>query len=188
MTRVAIIPAKRHSRRVPGKNWREFLGKPMLAWSVEVAKSSGLFQTIAVSTDDGRVAEIAKRHGARVLLRPKRFTWNAVGTQEVAQYALRQLGLARGFACCLYACAPLLEPQDLRRGFDALLGSGRRYAYVPGIYYWGRVEEFLSRPELGDDSLELTDMGERAIDIDTMDDWVMAEALAERTRGEPACA
>ena len=69
---VAIIPARAGSKRIPRKNIKEFCGKPMIAYSIEAAKKSGLFQDIIVSTDSEEIAEVAKKFGAEIpFLRPK---------------------------------------------------------------------------------------------------------------------
>ena len=68
---IAIIPARGGSKRIPRKNVKGFCGKPMIAWSIEAAKESGLFDHIIVSTDDFEIAEVAKQWGAEVpFLRP----------------------------------------------------------------------------------------------------------------------
>ena len=66
MKKIAIIPARGGSKRIPRKNIREFCGKPMLAYSIEAALASGIFDTVMVSTDDEEIAEIARRYGAEV--------------------------------------------------------------------------------------------------------------------------
>ena len=66
MKKIAIIPARGGSKRIPRKNIREFCGKPMLAYSIEAALASGIFDTVMVSTDDEEIAKIAKRYGAEV--------------------------------------------------------------------------------------------------------------------------
>ncbi|DAB32064.1 MAG TPA: pseudaminic acid cytidylyltransferase, partial [Sulfurospirillum sp. UBA11407] len=68
---VAIIPARGGSKRIPKKNIKEFCGKPMIAYSIEAAKKSELFDKIVVSTDDESIAQVAKSFGAEVLKRPK---------------------------------------------------------------------------------------------------------------------
>ncbi len=62
--KIAVIPARGGSKRIPRKNIKLFCGKPMIAWSIEAAQASGLFDHIVVSTDDAEIAEVAKAHGA----------------------------------------------------------------------------------------------------------------------------
>ena len=72
---VAVIPARGGSKRIPHKNIKEFCGKPIIAWSIEVAKQSKLFDHILVSTDDKEIAEVAKSYDAEVpFMRPAKFS------------------------------------------------------------------------------------------------------------------
>ena len=81
VNRVAIIPARGGSKRIPRKNIREFCGKPMIAWSIEAAKASGCFDRVVVSTDDVGIAEVAKNWGAEVpFTRPTELSDDYVGT------------------------------------------------------------------------------------------------------------
>ena len=81
---VAIIPARGGSKRIPKKNIRDFLGKPMIAYSIHAAKESGLFQRIIVSTDSEEIAEIAREYGAEVpFLRPAELADDHAGTDAV---------------------------------------------------------------------------------------------------------
>mgnify|MGYP001436550136 CR=1 FL=1 len=81
--KIAVIPARGGSKRIPRKNIKEFFGKPMIAWSIEAAISSNLFDKVVVSTDDQEIAKIAKNLGAEIpFLRPdtfKHFSTNFVG-------------------------------------------------------------------------------------------------------------
>ena len=67
MAKIAIITARGGSKRIPRKNIKPFLGKPILAYSIEAAVKSGVFDEVMVSTDDGEIAEIAKEYGAKCL-------------------------------------------------------------------------------------------------------------------------
>lgn len=82
---LAIIPARGGSKRIPRKNIRDFCGKPMIAWSIEAARASGLFEHIVVSTDDDEIAEVARAHGAEVpFRRPAELVFQAIRDQVVA--------------------------------------------------------------------------------------------------------
>jgi pseudaminic acid cytidylyltransferase len=119
--RVALIPAKGGSIRIPGKNIRSFFGKPIIGYSIETAIASGLFDRICVSSDNQEVAEVARSFGAEVLMRPE--TLAQVGTQEVAKYALEQLSTKEAIprhACVIYATSPLLTVEDLKSGWNAM--------------------------------------------------------------------
>ena len=118
--RVAIIPARGGSKRIPRKNVREFAGKPMIAHSLEAATLSGLFERVIVSTDDSEIAEIAVRYGAEApFVRPAELSNDYAGTTEVIAHAvtwLRNEGHDVSAACCIYATAPFIRVEDLRAG------------------------------------------------------------------------
>ncbi|MGH2506240.1 MAG: pseudaminic acid cytidylyltransferase [Ktedonobacteraceae bacterium] len=130
--RVAIIPARGGSKRIPRKNIRDFAGKPMIAHSIINAMESALFERIIVSTDDEEIARIAREIGAEVpFMRPAKLADDYVGTTEVVAHAIDWLfasGTSPSAACCIYATAPLIRSEDLRRGLD-ILESGR-WQYV----------------------------------------------------------
>ena len=184
--RIAVIPAKRFSRRVPKKNWRPFCGKPMLAYPIIAAQASGLFDQIVVSTEDGQsVGPLAKSLGARVVYRPLRMNNSCWGTQEVCGYTLQQIGVDDAEVCCIYPATPLLTDTDLVMGYEALTMSVR-YAYVNGWFYWGSAKSFIHSPEL-DNSLCLDEkIGDRLIDINTQDDWERAKMMYMERNGVSA--
>jgi len=125
---VAVIPARGGSRRIPGKNIRPFAGRPMIAHSIAAAQDSGVFDRVVVSTDDDAVAEVARAWGAEVpFLRPAGLADDHTPTAPVVLHALDCLeanGEGPVFACCLYPTAPLVRPQDLRRGLERLRETG----------------------------------------------------------------
>jgi N-acylneuraminate cytidylyltransferase len=124
--KIAIVPARGGSKRIPGKNLRDFAGKPMLAHPLAVALDSGLFDRVIVSTDDEAIADAARRFGAEVpFLRPAGLADDFTGTGAVVRHAIQALGLeSLEAACCIYATAALLDSADLRRGWE-LLRDGR---------------------------------------------------------------
>ncbi len=131
--RVAIIPARGGSKRIPRKNIKEFCGKPMIAYAIEAAKKSELFEQIIVSTDDEEIADVARRYGARVpFVRPRELSDDFTGTGAVVHHALSWLeeqGEHFDYVCTIYATAPLLEPLYLRKGFEALQKSDAVHAF-----------------------------------------------------------
>jgi N-acylneuraminate cytidylyltransferase len=155
--RVAIIPARGGSKRIPRKNIKMFCGKPMIAWSIEVALQSGCFDQVVVSTDDDEVASVARELGARVpFMRPPELADDYTGTIPVIRHAIEQLD-AQGFrvkqACCIYATAPFLRGEDLRCGLRLLEENNCSYAFSVTSYGFpiqravritsgGRVEMF----------------------------------------------
>ncbi len=118
---VAIIPARGGSKRIPRKNIKDFFGKPLIAYSIEVALASKLFDKVVVSTDDEEIASIAKEYGAEVpFLRPEELSDDFTGTKEVVDYTLAQLEDSYDFVCTIYATAPLLQEKYLIEGFEKL--------------------------------------------------------------------
>lgn len=156
MSRVAIIPARGGSKRIPRKNVKKFCGKPMIAWSIEAAKASGCFDHIIVSTDDEEIADTALHYGASVpFTRPADLSDDYTGTIPVIQHAIHWLvnqQIAVEEVCCLYATAPLVEPSDLCSGLSILQNSGADYTLSVTSYAFpiqraiklknGRVEMF----------------------------------------------
>jgi N-acylneuraminate cytidylyltransferase len=118
---IAIIPARGGSKRIPRKNIRIFLDKPIIAWSIEAALKSGLFDRVIVSTDDMEIAQCAISYGAEVpFTRPKELANDFVGNTEVLAHAVKWLienMRAPKYVCCIYATSPFLSTTDLARGF-----------------------------------------------------------------------
>lgn len=131
--KIAIIPARGGSKRIPRKNIKVFHGKPMIAYSIAVAKQSGLFDKIIVSTDDNEIAEIAKQHGAEVpFRRPQSLADDFTGTVPVIAHAIEAveaLGWQVSEACCIYPTAPFLQADDLSKGLDLLTQHQGDYSF-----------------------------------------------------------
>lgn len=136
--RVAVIPARGGSKRIPRKNIREFCGQPMIAWSIQSALASGCFDRVIVSTDDSEIASTAIRFGAEApFLRPARLADDYTGTTAVVKHAVNELqagGERCNEVCCIYATAPFVCAKDLRRGFELLQKSGGDYAFSVTSY------------------------------------------------------
>ncbi|KLE04297.1 pseudaminic acid cytidylyltransferase [Aliarcobacter butzleri] len=130
---VAIIPARGGSKRIPKKNIKNFHGKPLIAYSIEVALKSKLFDKVVVSTDDEEIAKIAKEFGAEVpFLRPKELSDDFTGTGAVVTQALEYLkeqDEVHDFVCTIYATAPFLDEKYLIEGFEKLKNSNARNAF-----------------------------------------------------------
>ncbi|QUX96942.1 pseudaminic acid cytidylyltransferase [Marinomonas sp. CT5] len=122
--RVAVIPARGGSQRIPRKNIRLLDGKPLIAYSIETAKASGLFDRIIVSTDDDEIASVARQFGSETpFLRPADLADHMTGTTPVMQHALNQImkeGKTPDQACLIYATCPMLTPEDLQQGLAQL--------------------------------------------------------------------
>lgn len=184
---IAIIPARSGSTRIPGKNVRPFLGKPIIAYSIETARESGLFEDIIVSTDSPEYGSIAKAYGAKIHMRNHHLSQNDVGTQEVARAVVKWWAETHElpeYACCIYATAPLMEAADLILG-HAIMGQGQDYAYSCGTkpvrdagqWYWGRATAFLNGIPLEGNSVRFVLPESRVCDINTEEDWQRAERL-----------
>lgn len=179
---IAIIPARGGSRRIPRKNIRAFHGKPIIAYSIEAAKESGLFDLgVWVSTEDSEVAAVAYGSAARTVVRPLALAQDEIGTQQVTTDALRTASPLCEYACCIYATAPLMTAADLRNGLQALKRYTCGFVYVPGWYYWGRTESFINGRSF-DGAMNLTPTS-RWIDINTEADWTRAEQLYASIHG-----
>jgi N-acylneuraminate cytidylyltransferase len=130
---VAVIPARGGSKRIPRKNIREFCGKPMIAYSVEAALGTKLFDRVIVSTDDEEIAATARIAGAEVpFLRPDDLADDHTGTADVVKHAIQWVNDNDSpvtTVCCLYATAPFVQIEYLRQGYERLLASGRAYAF-----------------------------------------------------------
>lgn len=117
--KIAVIPARGGSKRIPRKNVRLFHGKPILTYSIDAALESGLFDSVVVSTDDDEIAALARECGADVpFRRPEALSDDHTGTNAVARHAIawfEQGGMPVEEVCCLYATAPFVTADDLRR-------------------------------------------------------------------------
>lgn len=125
MKKLAIIPARGGSKRIPRKNIKDFLGKPIIAYSIEAALASGLFDEVMVSTDDHEIAEVAVRYGAKVpFLRSQKTADDFATTVEVLIEVLEDYDRIKfksfDYGCCIYPTAPFVTIQRLREGFEKL--------------------------------------------------------------------
>ena len=149
---LAVIPARGGSKRIPRKNIRFFHGKPMIAWSIEVAKASEMFEHIIVSTDDQEIAEIAIKFGAEVpFLRPEELSDDIAPTVPVIAHSVsscEQLGWHFDNVCCIYPCAPFIEVNDLIGAYRVLVSSGSDYVY-PIAEFSHPIQRAMSRCETG---------------------------------------
>ena len=130
---VAVIPARGGSKRISRKNIREFCGKSIIAWPIEVAKQSKLFEHILVSTDNEEIAKISKACGAEVpFIRPAELSDDYTGTMEVMAHAgswMHEKKWQPEAVCCIYATSVFLNTKDLKKGFDALSTGNWSYAF-----------------------------------------------------------
>jgi pseudaminic acid cytidylyltransferase len=148
---ICVIPARGGSKRIPGKNIKDFCGKPIIAWSIEVAKASGLFERVLVSTDDAEIAKVATAWGAEVpFVRPAEIANDYAGTTEViahaSQWALDQ-GWPVSAVCCIYATAPFIHVNDLKQGLECLQSGGWSYVFSATDFASPIFRAFKQRPD-----------------------------------------
>lgn len=136
--KLAVIPARGGSKRIPRKNIKTFCGKPMIAWSIEAAQKSACFDRIIVSTDDMEIADLARDCGAEVpFMRPADLSDDHTGTIPVIAHAIKQMQEgeeAPTAVCCIYATAPFVRAEDLRHGFEVLERNACDYAFSVTSY------------------------------------------------------
>ena len=148
--RLAVIPARGGSKRIPRKNIRPFAGRPMIGWAIQAARESGLFDAIVVSTDDEEIANVARQLGARIpFMRPAALADDHAATLPVVAHAIRacaEQGLAADEVCCIYPGVPLLRGEDLCDGHDLLLPG--HYAF-PVLAFGSPIQRALRRTPAG---------------------------------------
>lgn len=150
--KIAVIPARGGSKRIPRKNIREFAGKPMIAHAIEAALSSAMFRHVVVSTDDDEIAEIALKWGAEVpFRRPPELADDFTPTVPVINHAVeacRQIGWNVEYACCIYPGVPFIQVDDIRGAFDLLISSGAAYSF-PVTEFPSAIQRALRRSPEG---------------------------------------
>lgn len=223
--RLLVIPARGGSKRIPGKNIKNFHGKPIIAWSIEAAIQSDCFDHIIVSTDSEEIADVARQYGAEVpFMRPASLSDDHTGTIAVIKHAIEWFqgqSLAPTEVCCLYATAPFVRPEDLVSGLDMLIEGNADFAFSvtsyafpiqrairitearrvemfnpehfltrsqdleeayhdAGQFYWGRADAWLKGDTVfGSGSAPILLPRFRVQDIDSLEDWIRAEAMFE---------
>lgn len=138
MRTLAIITARGGSKRIPHKNIKEFLGKPILAYSIEAALKSDCFDEVMVSTDDEKIAQIALRYGAKLpFLRSSETANDFASTKDVVLEVLekyKEIGEEFEAVCCIYPTAPFLTPGRLREAME-LLAQKQADSVIPVVAY-----------------------------------------------------
>lgn len=149
--KLAVIPARGGSKRIPRKNIKEFCGKPMIAYSIECAINSGLFDDVIVSTDDAEIAAVAESYGARIpFMRPAELANDHAGTIPVIAHAidaLRRAGAEPEAVCCIYATAPFVRADDLRQGLQKLESGSWDYVFSATSFGYPIFRSFKQLPD-----------------------------------------
>ena len=226
---LAIIPARGGSKRIPKKNIKLFLGKPMISYAIETARSSGIFDEIFVSTDSEEIADIARAHGAHVpRLRARELSDDHTPTVPVIRSTLELFYAqmdSEELVCCIYPCTPLLDASNLVKAAAILRDPEtiNNYAlpvvefpsapqrallvrpdgsvgpehpeytlqrtqdlqplfYDAGQFYFGSKFCWLTNDDLHVGSHPIFIPKKSAIDIDTAEDWELAEIQYQITR------
>lgn len=221
--RVAIIPARGGSKRIPKKNIKLFCGKPMIAWSIEAALNSKCFDKVVVSTDSKEIAEVAKTYGAEVpFIRPDNLADDFTGTIPVTKHAIEWLesqGEIFSEVMCIYPTAPFVQTKIILDAYEQWQTSQANYCFTAtnyaapiqrafkltqdkraemfspdlfnersqdlkeayhdaGQFYWGKAEAFKRlEPVISKDSSPYLLPRYLVQDIDTPDDWILAELM-----------
>jgi N-acylneuraminate cytidylyltransferase len=155
--KIAIIPARGGSKRIPRKNIKEFNGVPLIAWSITAAKESQCFDQIIVSTDDEEIREIARAYGAAApFTRPSNLSDDYTGTVPVIAHAVDWINRQGNFpeeVCCIYPTAPFIRSSDIIIGLRELKKSDADFA-VSITSYCFPIQRALR--VVGDQKIEMT--------------------------------
>ena len=131
--KLAIVPARGGSKRIPRKNIKPFMGKPMIAYAISAALDSGIFDKVLISTDDDEIARIAMSCGAEVpFMRPAELADDHTATVPVIAHAIRtclEWGWDVREVCCIYPGVPFISKADLRAAHQQLLNTGVSYVF-----------------------------------------------------------
>ena len=168
--KVCVIPARGGSKRITKKNIKDFLGQPIIKYSIDKAKSSKIFDQIIVSTDNIEIAKIASKFGANVpFLRPKEISDDYSGIPVVINHVisfLKEQASNPEYICCLLATAPFVKESDLINGFNSLKNVAfDRFTFSATKYLFPiqralRIENSLSYP------ISKIDIKKRSQDLD----------------------
>lgn len=220
MKNIAIIPARGGSKRIPRKNIKPFMGKPIMAYSIEAALQSGLFEEVMVSTDDEEIADIAKMYGAAIpFMRSAKTSNDFAGIVDVIDEVVKnysEQNIVFDNFCCILSTAPFIFGAILRESFAVFVEGHfdtlrpvvrfsypiqRAYRMMPdngvqfinpeninvrsqdlestyhdaGMFYWGTTSSGFRGNRWG--GFEVDE--KYCQDIDTEDDWSLAEIKYE---------
>jgi N-acylneuraminate cytidylyltransferase len=190
--RVAVIPARGGSKRIPRKNIRDFAGKPMIAHSIECALRSNLFDRVMVSTDNREIAMVAEQFGAEIpFFRPAELADDHASTTEVVAHAvewLSQNGQQPSAVCCIYATAPFIRAEDLQKGLGILLDGKWDYVFSATSFAYPIFRSFVQKASGGMEMLFPEHFSTRSQDFpEALHDagqfyWGRPQAWLSRTR------
>ena len=155
MKRLAIIPARGDSKRIPNKNIKKFCGQPMLSYPIQAAAKAGIFDTIHISTDSQDIAQVASKFGfLPEFMRPKYLSGDNISIMQCLKYVVEKyesLGKKFDTVAMLYATSPLIDPEDLRRACVQFESNNRNSALLAVTPYPSPIEHAFRM----DDNLDL---------------------------------
>lgn len=167
--RVAIIPARGGSKRIPRKNIKDFCGQPMLAYPIKAALSSGVVDKVVVSTDDAEIAAVARDYGAETpFVRKAELADDFTGTTDVIRDAiaeLQQLGWPLSTCACIYATTPLLNSERIAAAYQLLLSSKADYVFSAARFSFPIQRALLRTPEGGVTPFDPANIMQRSQDL-----------------------
>lgn len=167
---IAVIPARGGSKRIIGKNIKTFVGKPLIAYSIEAAQASELFDEILVSTDSDDIAAIAEQYGAtQIIRRPESLANDYVGTFPVVKHAMEvfeQAGKKVDYVCCIYATAPFLSAERLKEGLHRLAADNTKQFAFSVTSFPFPVQRAIRLHEGGVSPVEPAQIGKRSQDLE----------------------
>ena len=220
--RMCVIPARGGSKRIPRKNIKEFLGKPIIAYSIEAALESNCFEEVLVSTDDEEIAELSIKYGAHVpFIRPQKLSDDLSNTLSVVKHAIEQRDRNDNIknVCCLYATAPFIDAKTITQSYEKFINSNASFClgitnfsfpiqravkisnnnriemvnkdntnknsqdfeetyHDAGQFCWGKAAAFRKEQSIYSGStLPYVLKNNLVQDIDTIEDWLRAEAM-----------
>ena len=166
---VAIILARGNSKRIPGKNYKKFNGKPIIANTIEKLKKSKIFDRIIVSTDSKKIALISKKYGAEIpFMRPKFLSHDRASGAPVMSHGVRFLvkeGYRFDYVCCVYAPNPFLQIPDLKKGFERIQSKKCNYVFSATPYRFPFFRSFTYSPRRGVKMLFYKNFKKRSQDL-----------------------
>ena len=221
MKTVAIITARGGSKRIPRKNIKEFMGKPMISYAINAALDSKIFDEVMVSTEDKEITQVALDYGAKVpFLRSEKTANDYATTEDVLIEVIEKYDkLGKNFdeICCIYPCVPFLTSEILKKAYDKFKTSNanslipvvkysfpiqrafkiNKYGHLEyrepensqkrsqdlesmyhdvGMFYFSKTDSLMKYKNLVGEETTYLEMKETQIqDVDTLEDWELAE-------------
>jgi len=166
---IAIIPARGGSKRIPKKNVKFFCGKPIIAYSIEAAKESNIFEQIFVSSEDKKILSIAEKYGANCIKRPKELADDYTPMRDVIIHSINEFMIKNNSkpeaVCSIFATAPLLQPSKLIEGYKILKSDNWEYVFPATKYNYPVYRSFIKNQKNGLEMLFSKSFDSRSQDL-----------------------